>query len=211
MRAHRHQVFLLLDHDLADCDLCGLVHRIVQETERLLSPLVRREVVGLLVVDWIDLLEVGERGDVDGPRRVQRHAVQFLVADGNELALRILVTADHVVPVHNLLVLRAVAFVLDRGHAAAVQEPEPYILPFRGGVELYRDRDQSKREVSLPDWTHRAVPPSRCQRSRIDVRVLYSPLYCLPICIVCLYGTAFTRPGRRGGEEAQETAPNSTD
>src|SRR5213594_1216825 len=144
-------------------------------------PLVRREVVGLLVVDWIDLVQVGERGDVDGPRRVQRHAVQFLVADGNELALRILVTADHVVPIHNLLVLRAVAFVLDRGHAAAVQEPEPYILPFRGGVELHRDRDQSKREVSLPDWTHRAVPPRRCQHSRIDVRVLYSPLYCLPI------------------------------
>ena len=60
VRAHRDEVFLFLDHDLADRNLCRLFHRFVEEPERLLPTLVRREVIGLFVVDRVDLAEVGE-------------------------------------------------------------------------------------------------------------------------------------------------------
>ena len=55
--ADRHELLLGADHDVRDADLAGLAHRLEQQPVRLRAAGAGREVVGVVVVDRVDLGE----------------------------------------------------------------------------------------------------------------------------------------------------------
>ena len=121
-------MLLVADHDLGDPDLGGLVERAREQAVRLLAALLRQQVVGLAVVDRVDLLEVDEVADVDRLRQLDVEPVEVLVLERHELALLDLETADDVLVIDVLAVVTAHLVVADRRQVALVEEVEAELL-----------------------------------------------------------------------------------
>ena len=73
-RADRDELLLGADDDARDRDLARLAHRVEQQPVGLGAAGAGREVVGVVVVDRVDLVEVDEVLDVDRPRLLRARA-----------------------------------------------------------------------------------------------------------------------------------------
>jgi hypothetical protein len=65
--AQQDEVFLARQDELADGGFARLLERLEQKGVGLVRGLLRRYVVGAVVVDRVDLVDVDERDDVDRP------------------------------------------------------------------------------------------------------------------------------------------------
>src|SRR5438067_958180 len=127
-----------------------LAHGFAKERVGLDAGLLGHQVVGLLEVDRVDVLQLDELDDVDGPGRLHGHGVEVLVLHDDVLALLVLV-ALHDVLVGNLFTTdRTGPLVLDPPVVLVVQLVELEGLLLGGRVEADRDRNESERDGPLP-------------------------------------------------------------
>jgi hypothetical protein len=114
----------------------------------------RRQVVGAVVVDRVDLLQVDELLDVDRLRARERHRLEVRFLDHHELALGELPALDELVRLDVALVERAPALLLDRRAALAMERPEGHVLALLRHGEPDRDVDQAEVDGAVPDRSH---------------------------------------------------------
>src|SRR5581483_302107 len=153
--AQRRQMLLVADHDLRDRDPPRLLERTDEQHVRLLRALVREQVVGLPKVDRVDLLERDEVADLDRVRQLDVEAVDVLVLERHELALRDLEAPDDVLGVDRLAVVPPDLLVADRRHVPLVQEMEAHLLGLGRCVHPDRDADETERDRPPPDRARR--------------------------------------------------------
>ena len=145
-------MFGALAHETAQGGLAGVLHGAQQQhigppRSRLAR---RREVVGAVEIDGIDLGRVDEARDLDCLRVVDLHdRLEVGVLDEHELALRDLPALHDLVALDLTLVHRAPALLLDRRHALPVQLAERHVrLPRRRlGRKRQPDRDVDQAEA----------------------------------------------------------------
>ena len=150
-RPERDQVLLLAQHDARDGDLLRLPHRLQQQRVSLGGALVRDHVVAGVVVDGVDLLQVDEVQDVDGPRSLGVERLQLLGRDHDVLVAGDLVALDDVLKGDLLAVLGADPLLLDAGAVLVVQLVEPDVLLRGRGEELDGHVDQTETDGAAPD------------------------------------------------------------
>src|SRR4029453_9815701 len=92
----------------------------------------RRQIVRTVEVDRVDLLDRDEPEDVDGLRALKRNGLQVGLLDEHELALGELPALDQLIRLDVALVERAVALLLDRRPAFAVEGAERRVLALLG-------------------------------------------------------------------------------
>ena len=141
-----------LADELADGCRVGLLHCLEQQHVRaaLRGGLGRREKIGAVEVDRIDLVELDEAGDRDRPRVVRgREGFEVGVLDDDELPFRHLPALDDLVVRDLAVVLRAPALVLDRRPALPMEHPERHVrLPrSRLGGQGHPDGDVDQAEA----------------------------------------------------------------
>ena len=115
-RADEAEVLLAPEHELADRRDVRLLHRAQQEHVRpaLGLALARREVVGAVEVDRVDVVERDEARDVDRLRAREGDGLEVRLLHEDELALGELPALDELVGLHVALVDRAPPLLLDR-------------------------------------------------------------------------------------------------
>ena len=154
VRAQGDRVFFLADHHLADRHAVDFLERVPKEDERFGPAFVRGHIIGMLVIQGIDLGQFNEPRDVHAVVRVERDAFELLVGDGHKLSLAHLVSPNHVLPFDDPVVKWTVPLVLDRVQALAVEQPEPYVLLLGRGVEFDREGDEPEADVPPPIRSH---------------------------------------------------------
>ena len=162
-RAQGDERLLGADDHPRDGDAAGLAHGLDEQPVGLCSAGPRREVIGVVVEDRVDLRELDEVLDLDGLgllglQRLELAGLDDHVAVGRELeALDDLVVGD-------LVARRRVDALLGDAHAGLAAElVETHGLAVDRAVELDRDGDQSERDRPGPNRTrHRSqVSPMR--------------------------------------------------
>jgi hypothetical protein len=118
----------------------------------------RREVVGPVEVDGIDLADRNEADDVHRLRALERNRLEIGVLDEHELTLGELPAFDELVGLDIPFVEGAVALLLDGRPTLAVQRAERGVLPLLRDGQANRDVDQAEVDGSVPDSAHAAVP-----------------------------------------------------
>ena len=156
-RANEAEVLLAPEHELADRGHLRVLHGPQKEDVR--TPLRlgvgRREVVGAVEVDGVDLLDRDEAEDVDRLRALERDRLEVGFLDHDELALGELPALDELVGLDIALVERAIALLLDRRSALAVEGAEGRVLALLGDRQPDRDVDEAEVDGSVPDSAHR--------------------------------------------------------
>src|SRR5436190_16951642 len=147
----RRQVLLGAQDEAGDADLPRALHRLDQQRVRLVGPAVRDQVVGVVVVDGIDLRQVDEVLDRDRLGRARVERLQFFLGDGDVAALADLESLDDVLPGHFVAIDAADALLLDPAAVLVVQHVEAHLLGGGGRVELDRYADQSEADRPAPD------------------------------------------------------------
>ena len=150
------EVLLAPEHELADRGHPRLLHRAQQEDVRLPLRVCfgRREVVGAVEEDGIDVLEPDEAEDRDRLRTRQRHGLEVGLLDEDVLALRELPALDELVGLDVALVHRAPPLLLDRRAAFAMERAERDVLPLGRESEPDGDVDEAEADRSVPDGPH---------------------------------------------------------
>src|SRR5919197_2988498 len=168
--AQAGEVLLVADDDLRDPDLAGLGERANEQAVRLLRALRRQEVVGLAVVDRVDLVERDEVADVDRVRELDVEPVEILVADLDVAALLDLEAADDVVGVDRLAVVAPHLLVGDRRHVLLVQEVEAELLRLGRREHPHADADEAERDGAAPDRAHALGLPEAGRGENVGAR-----------------------------------------
>ena len=156
-RADEAEVLLAPEHELPDRGDVRLLHGAQKQDVRppLRVVVARREVVGAVEVDRVDVVERDEALDVDRLRAREGDGLEVGLLDEDELALRELPALDELVGLHVPLVERAPALLLDRCPALAVERPEGHVLPLLRHGEPDRDVDQAEVDGAVPDGSHK--------------------------------------------------------
>jgi len=153
------EVLLAPEHELADRGGAGLLHRAQQEDvgAALCLRVRRRQVVRPVEVDRVDLRQLDEPQDLDRVRALKRDRLEIRLLDHHELALRDLPALHKLLGLDVALVERAVALLLDRRPAFAVQGPERDVGALRRQGQSDGDADQAEADGSVPDRAHGAA------------------------------------------------------
>jgi hypothetical protein len=166
-------VLLASEHEPADRHLLEVGHGVEQEPVGLGGAPVRRQVVGALEEDRVDLLQVDEVLDLDHPGGLGSEGVHLLLVHHHVLTGRDLVALDDLL-VGDLLAgdLRDLA-VADPGTRARLELVESHVLGPGGRHQLDRHGHQPERDGSAPDGAWHVSPP-------LLGSLLVSPLVRLP-------------------------------
>src|SRR2546422_4910151 len=118
-----------------------------------------------LEVGEVDLLSRHELADLNGLSACDLRLRQILVRDDDELPLGVLVALLDILPRDFNALGAADAFVLNRRVVLLVKLTEGDLgLTLRGRIEAHRNRDQSERYCTLPDWPWHRIPPKGCRQ-----------------------------------------------
>src|SRR5439155_563832 len=118
-----------------------------------------------LEVGEVDLLSRHELADLNGLSACDLRLRQILVRDDDELPLGVLVALLDILPRDFNALGAADAFVLNRHVVLFVKLTESDLgLTLRGRIEAHRNRDQSERYCTLPDWPWHRIPPTGCRQ-----------------------------------------------
>ena len=156
-RLQRDDALALGEHDAAERDHVLAAHRFADHGERLAADLiVRRDVIGAVVVALVDLRARHEAVDVDGVVALDFERFDLLVLDLDVDALVDLVAADLVGRVDHLARLVVDQLLAQAVAGLLVDLPERHPLGARGRREhRHRARDQRELEVAFPIGTGR--------------------------------------------------------
>ena len=179
-RLQHDDALAAVEDDAAEAHDLLLRHRLANDCEGLLGDLAaRREIIGRVDVDVVDLGAGHEALDVDGVCRLDRDLVDLVLFHDHVFALADLVAFDLVRGIDDLLGLRINQLAAQAIARLAVEEMEgDALLLGRRWVELDGAGDQRELQISLPVGTrrHRKTPHTLGQRGlRCDsTRVLRS-------------------------------------
>ena len=154
--ADRHHPLAARQHQPGDRQLVGLAHRLAQHDEGLLGHrAVRRQVVGRVLVDHVDLVGVDEGLDVQGVVGLELHRLEVLVLDDDVLLVLVLVA------LHQVRALDQPELGIDRLHVDPVVgvlvqlvEADPLVRAGRR-VEPHRAAHQAQLQITLPARSRR--------------------------------------------------------
>ena len=150
-RPQRAQLLLGADHDPADGDLARLAHRLEQQPVGLGPAGGRRQVVGVVVVDRVDLGEIDELLDVDRLGRLGVERVELLGLDQHVAVGRELVALDDVLEGDLVAGRRVDPLLADASAGLARQLVEADRLGRGCAVELDGHVDQPEADRAGPD------------------------------------------------------------
>ena len=150
-RPQRAEPLLVADRDLRDCRQALRLQRLDQQRERFRARLVRFQVVGALVEDGVDLLELHERLDRDRLPRRQGQLVEVVVVEDDVAVLGVLVAAHDLVVGHLAVEVGIPAQLLHARVVLAVKLAEGDILALGGGEEAHGNGDHSETDRASPD------------------------------------------------------------
>ena len=167
--AHRPdggQVLLGPQHQPGDGHLVGVLHRLEEQRVGLRRPLLRHQVVGPLVVDRVDLVEVDEVLDVDRPGGLGVERLELLRGDDHVPVGRDLEALDDLLVGHLLAGLGRHPLLADAGARPLLQLVEPHVLGGDGAEQLHRHVDQPEADGTAPDRSrHCLMLPLPCTTS----------------------------------------------
>ena len=98
-RADRHHPLAAGQHQPRDRELAGLAHRLAQHDEGFLGHrAVRRQIIGRVLVDDVDLVLVDEGLDVHRVVGLDPHRLEVAILDDDVLLVLVLVALDQIRP-----------------------------------------------------------------------------------------------------------------
>ncbi|MCY1297376.1 hypothetical protein D3C72_1340280 [compost metagenome] len=143
-RPDLHDMRFALGGPLGDGAAPGPGHGFAQQAVRLAAALVRRDEIGLVVVQRIDALLRNERDDIDHVAGAFFQRLEFVGREGHEAALLEFIALHHVGPLDDLLRLLGDVLLL-QARAFLAQQVEAHCRAgFGGRVELDGDRYQTE-------------------------------------------------------------------
>src|SRR4051794_19117042 len=147
----RDEALLLADDDAGDGDLARLAHRLQQQPVGLGATGAGREVVGVVVEQRVDRVEVDEVLDLDRPGLLRIERLELRRLDDDVAVRGDLIALDDLVVGHLLARRRVDALLLDAHARALVELVEAHRLAADRAVELDGDRDQPEADRTGPD------------------------------------------------------------
>ena len=162
-RPDRHHPLPARQHQPRDGELARLAHRLAQHHEGLFGHrAVRRQIVGRVLVNHVDLGRVDEGLDVQRVVRLQPHRLEVAVVDDDVLLVLVLVALDQIRP------LDQPELGIDRLHVdpvvgVLVQLVEAHpLVRARRRIEPHRAAHQAQFQITLPGSPRRhLVSPCR--------------------------------------------------
>ena len=141
----------------------GIAQGLGQQLVRPVAAFVWAQEIDLFEIDPVDLRERDEFGDVDGIGGLLLQGLEFLGGEHHVLVLGKFIPLGHVVPGHDLTVLRTGVLLLEPGAAFLVEQVERHGAGrFGRGIDVNRDRDQAEGDGGGADRTsgHERPPVS---------------------------------------------------
>src|SRR5712691_4882218 len=161
LEAKRAEVLLLPQGDLGHRHPAVLRHRLPKQRVRLHPGFLGDHVIRLLEVEGIDLLEVDELHDVDGPAGLHGDGGEVPVLQHDVLVLLVLVALHDVLEGNFLATGGARSLVLDAPVVLVVELIEAKGLLLRRWEQANRDRDQTEGDRTFPHGPWHDTPPGK--------------------------------------------------
>jgi hypothetical protein len=168
-------VLALAQHDRRDAHLAGPAQHLAEEGVGLAVLVERLHVVGLLVVDGLDVRCVDEADELDGPPGLDVGLLEVLLREDDVAILLVLVAADDLLPRHFLAGVLVDSPVADGREFAAVEEVESKLARILGRSKGDGNLEQAEAQGAFPDgpchgrprWcSSRALPPAMGRKGR---------------------------------------------
>src|SRR6266545_4594104 len=175
--AQRAEVLLLPQGDLGHRHPAVLLHGLSEQRVRLHPRLFGDHVVGPLEVERIDLLQVDELHDVDGPAGLYGNRGEVLVLEHDVLVLLVLVSLHDVLEGNFLAIGGAHPLVLDAPVVLVVELVEAKRLLLRRWEQADRDGDQAEGDRSFPHGSRHDTPPGKKQPPVGGALIVLPPSY----------------------------------
>ena len=160
VRPQGHQVLLGAQHHARDAHPARVLHGVEQKLVGLGRAGVRHEVIGMVVEDRIDLIELDEVLDVDGPGLLGFERVQLVGADRHVAIRGDLVTLDDLLVGH-LFAFGVDPLLTDARARLRVDLVEAHGLLRDRAVQLHRDVDQPEADRAAPNRTWHTLKNTR--------------------------------------------------
>ena len=156
-RAEDRNVLLGPHHEPRDAHPVGLLHRPYQQRVRL-GRVDRGNEVGAVEVDRVDLVEIDEALQIEPVGGLGSERCEFLVGDGDVVALGDLVALDDVAELDLLAGDLVDALLPDARAVASVELVEPDRSLTRRRVQLHRHVHETEADRTRPHWSsHRCT------------------------------------------------------
>src|SRR6266540_795712 len=171
------EMLLLPQGDLGHRYPAVLRHGLSEQRVRLHPGLFGDHVVGPLEVERIDLLQVDELHDVDGPAGLYGNRGEVLVLEHDVLVLLVLVSLHDVLEGNFLAIGGAHPLVLDAPVVLVVELVEAKRLLLRRWEQADRDGDQAEGDRSFPHGSRHDTPPGKKQPPVGGALIVLPPSY----------------------------------
>jgi hypothetical protein len=151
--AHQHEVLLAAQHEPPERGALGARHHLHEQpvgAQVALGLADRREEVGMVEVDRVNVRDVDERLDVDRAGLARRGGGEVLVGEHHLPAVVELVAVPDRLERDLLVLLRAEAACLDRSAVLAVQLAEVHVEVAHAAVQRHRDVDEPEADRAGP-------------------------------------------------------------
>ena len=149
----------LADDDLRDTHSSGCLQRVPEQRVRVLSALLRRQVIRGFEVAIVDLVGVDKIHDADRLVLVEGRRFQILLGQDDKLPSLVFEALDEIFPGNRLAFPLADAFIPHRRFVARVQHPELRPMIAHGSVQFHGNRDETKRNRAFPDCARHGTSP----------------------------------------------------
>src|SRR5579872_1443713 len=158
IRPDHHDLLPLVQRDFRNRPHLQVLHAPMDQRVRLPPRILRHAEIGRLVVQRIYIWQLHELLDLHRLRRLRLQRLQLLAGHANVVVFADLVSLHDLIAVDVALAVGAVELLPDARPAYVVQLVERDVMFARRHVQPDRHRDQTERDVTLPDGrSHRAL------------------------------------------------------